>query len=431
MTTPRESIRTIPFIDQYCSHYEQLFPDVRAFEHFKTLQLGILADIKRKTLPAIAKLVNGDAQALHHFLTQAPWSVSAFRQRRLQLTQQALRGRGITVCIDETGDRKKGKKTDYVSRQYLGNVGKIDNGMVSVHAMGLLDNVTFPLLFEVFKPEARLQEEDTYKSKPKLGVELINKLIELGFKINLVLADCEYGEASAFINAVQKHKLDFVVAIRSNHGVWLGKDEHVRCNSWKEFDRIFSDGTRETRYIREIIFGHRRIIGYYQITTDQESLPSDSTWNIMTNLSGKIEKVVGNYFGDRTWVEYGFRQVKSELGWSDYKLTDYAAIEKWWEVVCSAYLMISLQTEVMKPVPEAKNREEEEVESQSIISQHKWWCEGQGWKHVLNNMRLLIQPFICCSLLLTWLRVIDVPMLETSLGSLIEKLNGFGGFLRI
>jgi SRSO17 transposase len=72
----------------------------------------------------------------------------------------------------------------------------------------------------------------------------------------------------------------------------------MRCNRWKEFDRIFSNGTRETRYIREIIFGHRRTIRYYQITTEQESLATDSTWNIMTNLSGKIEKVVGNYFGD-------------------------------------------------------------------------------------------------------------------------------------
>jgi SRSO17 transposase len=429
MTTPREPISTISFIDQYCSHYQDLFPDVRAFEHFKSLQLGMIADIKRKTLPAIAKAVNSDAQALHHFIAQAPWSTSAFRQRRLQLTQQALRDRGITVCVDGTGDRKKGKKTDYVSRQYLGNVGKIDNGIVSVHAFGVLDNVTFPLMFEVFKPEACLQEGDIYKSKPKLGIDLIDKLIGFSFKINLVLADCEYGESSAFINSLLKHKLNFVVSIRSNHGVWLRKDEHVRCNRWKEFDRIFSNGDQEIRYIREVIYGRRRAIRYYQISTDKENLPADSTWNIMTNLSGKIEKVVGNYFGDRTWVEYGFRQVKSELGWCDYKLTDYGAIEKWWEMVCSAYLMISLQTEVMKPHEESEDREK--VENQSIISQHKWWCKGEGWKDILNNMRLLIQPFICCSLLLTWLRVVDVPMLQASLVSLIEKLNGFGGFLRV
>jgi SRSO17 transposase len=39
-----------------------------------------------------------------------------------------LKGKAITIVIDETGDRKKGKKTDYVARQYLGSVGKVDNG---------------------------------------------------------------------------------------------------------------------------------------------------------------------------------------------------------------------------------------------------------------------------------------------------------------
>jgi SRSO17 transposase len=37
--------------------------------------------------------------------------------------------------IDETGDKKKGKKTDYVNRQYIGNLGKIENGIVSVNRL--------------------------------------------------------------------------------------------------------------------------------------------------------------------------------------------------------------------------------------------------------------------------------------------------------
>lgn len=31
-------------------------------------------------------------------------------------------------------------------------------------------------------------------------------------------------------------------------------------------------------------------------------------------------------------------QVKNELGWTDYRLTDYPSIERWWEIVMSAYL---------------------------------------------------------------------------------------------
>ena len=66
--------------------------------------------------------------------------------------------------------------------------------MVSVHAFGVLDNVTFTLMFEVFKPEAQMQDGDTYKSKPKIGIDPIDKIAEFGFKTNLVLADCEYGD---------------------------------------------------------------------------------------------------------------------------------------------------------------------------------------------------------------------------------------------
>jgi SRSO17 transposase len=57
------------------------------------------------------------------------------RSRRLAKIKKALHGKCHNRSIDETGDRKKGKKTDYVARQYLGSIGKIDNGIVSVNAM--------------------------------------------------------------------------------------------------------------------------------------------------------------------------------------------------------------------------------------------------------------------------------------------------------
>jgi SRSO17 transposase len=121
---------------------------VRSFEYFKHLHIGMLSEIKRKTLPAIAKAADqSDPQALHHFVANAPWRVEDVRKRRLTLLRQALAGRAFTLCIDETGDRKKGKTTDYVAAQYIGTIGKLANGMVSVNASGVLDHITFPLLW--------------------------------------------------------------------------------------------------------------------------------------------------------------------------------------------------------------------------------------------------------------------------------------------
>ena len=126
MTQARQATPTVTFVDAYCALYQDIFPDVRSFEHFKHLHVGMLAEIKRQTLPAIAKAVGeSDPQALHHFVANAPWSVEDLRARRLTKLKLALAGRAFTLGIDETGDRKKGKTTDHVGSQYIGNIGKL------------------------------------------------------------------------------------------------------------------------------------------------------------------------------------------------------------------------------------------------------------------------------------------------------------------
>ncbi|AVP89851.1 IS701 family transposase [Synechocystis sp. PCC 6803] len=160
--------------------------------------------------------------------------------------------------IDETGDPKKGKTTDYVKRQYIENLGKIESGIVSVNAYGYCDGVTFPLESKVFKPKERLKEGDKYKTKPELAVEIIKELEESGFKIKRVVSDSLYGEShSNFISAVEELKIEYAVGIRSNHGVWLPKEAKVRANKWRRFEHIRWDRKQEDRYIREIVYGKK------------------------------------------------------------------------------------------------------------------------------------------------------------------------------
>ena len=91
MVKPRPAKPTVQFIDEYCQWYQALFPEVRSFEAFKQLHLGLISKVKRKTLPAIAEVAGLDnAQALHHFLTESPWQTSAFRQQRLRLILQTV-----------------------------------------------------------------------------------------------------------------------------------------------------------------------------------------------------------------------------------------------------------------------------------------------------------------------------------------------------
>jgi SRSO17 transposase len=349
----------------------------------------------------------------------------------LQKTLQALKGEKIIVIIDETGDRKKGNKTDYVARQYLGSVGKIDRGIVSVNAYGLYENITFPLMFKVFKPKGTLKQDDQYKTKIELASEIITELIEFGFKIELVLADSLYGESSSFIRTLDQYQLHWILSIRNNHGVWMPSSQKVRANKWCKFKRDFSNNTSETRYIREIIFGKRSSRTYWEMTTDPETMPDNSSSFVMTNLTtttSQIKKTLGNLYGLRTWVEYGFRQSKQELGWTDYRLTQFPLIERWWEIIMSAYLMVSLNTQPFLSLQISDQAKKETVNSQNYHHIHPQWNHQNGWKNVLNNLRLIIQPTLLLWLLSPWLDIFPNSSLCLGFHDLINAINQFQPF---
>jgi SRSO17 transposase len=424
----RPPIATVSFIDEYCLLYRSMFEDVRLYECFKWLHLGIMSPLPRKTLPEIAKL-NGlkDGQSLHHLLRDAVWDVAQVRAIRLHLIGQQIGTRPISLCIDETGDVKKGETTDYVAKQYIGNLGKTANGIVSVNAYAVVENITYPLLFKIYKPKSRLKASDEYQSKPQLAVQIIHEIQALGFVIERVLADSLYGESEAVIRCLEKLQLPYIVAIRSNHGVLMTKGQRVRYNRWRAYDQPLAEHPSERRHIREIIFGHRRKVRYYQITKGSTTTPDKAdSWFIMTNMEGDILLNVATQYSLRTWIEYGFKQVKHQLGWHDYRLTDYKSIERWWELVFSAYLLVSIHTGQFKHQQQNNANTIADATAQPLrFTQHSQWELGITWKSALNNLRLLLQPYWCWAWLEGWLQVFPVPGLKRGLHQLRGWMNTF------
>jgi SRSO17 transposase len=428
MVEPRPPVTTVGFVDEYCNYYQDLFAEVRNFEAYKFLVLGMISELPRKSLPAIARSVGlPNAQSLHHFLQLSPWQVEQFRARRLGLIKQLIEERSIILCIDETGDKKAGKTTDYVAKQYIGNLGKTDNGIVSVNAYAVVDGITYPLLFKIFKPRARLQPGDVYKTKPQLAVEILQELQSWQFEIELVLADSLYGECSDVISVLKRFNLRFIVAIRSNHGVLMPQGQKVRYNRWRAYTQALSHRPPETRYIREIVFGTVRWVRYYEISkTDSPTTSPLETWFIMTNLPKSWQLQLGKRYSLRGWIEYGFKQVKNELGWADFRLTDYASIERWWEIVLSAYLLVSWHANDFQNQSSTHTNHMTSTETSTIsFDSHPRWEAGTTWKSALNNLRLLIGPFIFWCLLESWLHVFPIPGLKRGFFKLMAYMNNF------
>lgn len=124
---------------------------------------------------------------------------------------------------------------------------------------------------------------------------------------------------------------------------------------------------------------------------------------------------------------------KNERGWSDYRVTDFASIEGWWEIVANASLLLSLQCPAFQvPSEEACSPQAAPADSPTErFSQHRWWESAQGWKNKLNTLRLILQPSVFHCLLLPWLLLFDIPGLRTGFAELIGIMNLFHASLPI
>ncbi|MEW6497891.1 MAG: IS701 family transposase, partial [Cyanobacteriota bacterium] len=152
----------------------------------------------------------------------------------------------------------------------------------------------------------------------------------------------------------------------------------------------------------------------------------------MTNLQGNLKKTLGDLYGLRTWVEYGFRQCKQELGWTDYRFTNFHHIERWWEIIFSVYTMISLSSPPLLSLNQslqiATNLQDSICISCVDFSNHKQWNHDSGWKHTLNNFRLIVQPLLLFWLIYPWLEVFPNSHLLRGFNHLISTMNQFKPF---
>ena len=132
-----------------------------------------------------------------------------------------------------------------MSRQYIGNLGKIENGIVAVTAYELIEGMTVILAFEIYKPKQRMKQGDVDRSKPEIAAQMIKDLRARGLEFSLVLADSLYGESeSNFLNCLEELKLDYVVAIRSSYHFSIKRKNAVFPDLYKLFRCRFVIATK-------------------------------------------------------------------------------------------------------------------------------------------------------------------------------------------
>jgi SRSO17 transposase len=178
MNSRREIAKAPAPLEEYCKHFDPLLSRSNQRESFRQYLEGLLLPSERnKTLTG---LVNTEpfvgaqlprAQKLQGFLSESAWDERAVQAEPLKLLREETattpNDQGVLV-IDETGDRKTGHKTAHVGRQYLGSVGKIADGVVSVTSLWADAQVYYPLEVEPYTPEkyfAKGRNDPAFRTK--------------------------------------------------------------------------------------------------------------------------------------------------------------------------------------------------------------------------------------------------------------------------
>jgi len=368
-------------LEAYAEQYDDLFRKSNQREEFRRYLEGLLLPSERhKTLTGLVNtepLVGAQlprAQKLQWFLSESTWDEREVQAERLtQLREDpstAPTADGVLV-IDETGDRKDGHHTAHVGRQYLANLGKIDNGVVSVTSLWADERVYYPVDVEPYTPAHHFEKgkkDPQFRTKLKIAVELVRRAVQAHLPLRAVVADSFYGEDRGVKQGLRALGVGYVLALKPSHAWWhptraIGSFQEAaqaarwqsaeRPGRWVKVTRTFRDGSSQDWWALEVITGpygpskqERVVIA----TTDPLTLPDLSTFYVVTNLpapgsqraqdsdlvAASLEEVVRLY-GLRMWVEQSYKHVKHELGWSQYQVRSDKAIRRHWQLVCCAF----------------------------------------------------------------------------------------------
>jgi SRSO17 transposase len=314
-------------------------------------------------------------QSLNHMLTDSPWEATGvFWELCRMVPGHFDQTRPVALLIDEVGNRKKGKSSACVARQYLGSIGKQDNGQVAVVA-GLAQGDGYcPVYAELFMPEcwekdterrkkAGIPDHVRHRSKPQMALDMILDLLEKGVKFDYVNYDALYGSSKSMVETLVEKGIRYVGDVKQNMLVFLEKPDfvspetavktrgrkrkypHTKNEGVKVSD--YKDALKEEQWQKiafrngsnnpiEALFHSREV----WVCTDEKTGnlcrlillirkdPDGKTKYSLTNMVDLDLKELAYRQGQRVFVEKIFEEGKNQVGMGDYQVRSWDGFHK-------------------------------------------------------------------------------------------------------
>jgi len=395
-------------VDTYNNHFQSYRHDVS--DKARQYACGLMQAGPRKNMDRMAEVVpESKSRNLQQFLTHSKWD---HREVIDHVAQDAdgLLGHEQDACllIDESGFAKQGKESVGVRRQWLGRLGKVDNGQVAVYGALAKDRYVTPVDVRLYLPQEWANDpqrceragvpeyERQFKTKIELALDIVEHARKNGLRYGWVGADAGYGKGPGFCFALEEIGENFVVDLHSDFQVYLEDPKPYLPQKTNQAGRPFtkyqSDAKglevkalldslpakhwqkitlrQTTRGVLRVLIcrleafiwdGETEKVKHWTLIATKSLKGKPDIKISLTNAPHKTSlKRLGWMQRQRFWIERTFEDAKSECGMADYQVRKWSAWHHHMALVMMAMLfMLS-----------------ERINNIAIITSAIWWCHA-------------------------------------------------------
>lgn len=383
-----DQIRSMqPALVALLDHFRGFFNREGTFGHFQKYLLGLMADLKRKSIEPIALAAGVPVRTLQEFLAFFVWDHDRASAQLQRLVMDEHGCRKAIGVIDACGHPKRGDQTPGVQRQWCGESGKVDNCIIGQHLLYTTNDAKNPfscvLASDLYLPKswdedrercraAGIPDTVVYRPRWQIALEQVRQAIGNGVRFAWLTFDEEYGHIPPFWFELDKLGQWAIGEVRPNFFCWPTLPAYTSPRSEygaKRVDNVcrFSPMYRKKRWRRIRVKDATRGPVIWEVKADRVHLvdasPADNNASVPTDrqywlivarnpATGETKYLVSNaprsvnleemlaVAFSRWHVEKWFERAKQEAGFGAFEVRTYTSLIRHW--LCSRIAMYFL-----------------------------------------------------------------------------------------
>ena len=235
-----------PALAKFLGKVRHCFKRDKTFMYLQQYILGLMADLKRKSIEPIALACGVAVRTLQEFLSFFQWDHDLVEKTLVREVIERQYGKPSIGVLDASGHAKQGKETPGVQRQWCGESGKRDNCVIGQHLLytdnGPHNPFSCVVATDLYLPQswdedrdrcrrAGIPDEIVYRPKWQIAIEQVARVMAEGLRFDYVTFDEEYGKVPEFFFALNRLGQKAIGEVPANFRVWV---KPPACKSYRD-----------------------------------------------------------------------------------------------------------------------------------------------------------------------------------------------------